>query len=34
MLTFSMFARNFAIAEEYVKTRIHPEDLLGVLRKE
>jgi len=29
-----MFARNFATAEEYVKTRIHPEDLLGVLRKE
>jgi hypothetical protein len=34
MLTFSMFARNFAIAEEYVKTRIHPADLLGVLGKE
>lgn len=29
-----MFARNFVIAKDYVKTRIHPADLLGVLSKE
>lgn len=27
-----LVTKNFATAEEYVKTRIHPEDLLGVLR--
>lgn len=33
MNTFLMYVRNFVIVEEYVKTRICPEDLLGVLRK-
>ncbi|NMR86220.1 hypothetical protein HKB06_10520, partial [Vibrio parahaemolyticus] len=27
-----LVTKNFVIAEEYVKTRISPEDLLGVLR--
>jgi len=33
MHTFLLYVRNFVILEEYVKTRICPEDLLGVLRK-
>ncbi|WJX13587.1 Vacuolar protein sorting-associated protein 51 [Trifolium repens] len=30
-LSQDLVTKNFAIAEEYVKTRIHPADLLGVL---
>ncbi|XP_047178879.1 vacuolar protein sorting-associated protein 51 homolog [Vigna umbellata] len=32
-LAEDLVTKNFVIAEEYVKTRICPEDLLGVLRK-